>query len=128
MAHEQRIPVRWTDFDARGHVSNGRYLEYLDEARWSMISAALGEPDDWPHIVAHTSIDFRRELRIGTKEVAVRVRVTELGRTSLTCEHEVLDAGGEVAATARAVLVAWDSEARRARPLTDEERGRLRPG
>jgi acyl-CoA thioesterase FadM len=50
--------------------------------------------------------------------------VAEIGRTSITFEQE-LAADGEVSATARAVIVAWDEAARTARPIGPEDRVRL---
>jgi acyl-CoA thioesterase FadM len=57
--------------------------------------------------------------------VTVRSRIVEVGRTSLTFEQEVLAPGGEVAATCRSVLVAWDRDTRAARSIDDGERARL---
>ena len=69
-------------------------------------------------------------LEVGKREVergrvVVRTRVAEIGRTSLTFEHEVVAPGGEIAATSRAVLVAWDSDTRAARAISDAERAKL---
>jgi acyl-CoA thioesterase FadM len=48
-----------------------------------------------------------------------------VGRSSVRFEQELLAPGGEVAATAAAVLVAWDADARRSRTIDDDERARL---
>jgi acyl-CoA thioesterase FadM len=76
-------------------------------------------------VLAHVSIDYRAEIRSGVGEVVVRSRVVEVGRSSVRFEQSVLTADGEVAAEATAVLVAWDAEARRSRPITDDERRSL---
>lgn len=73
----------------------------------------------------HASIDYRREIALGTRSVVVRTRIAEVGRSSVRFEHELLGPDGEAAATASSVLVAWDPEARRSRPVTDGERRAL---
>jgi len=74
----------------------------------------------------HTSIDYRSEVRSGVREVVVRTRIADVGRSSVHFEQSVLTPDGEVAAEAKAVLVAWDAEPRRSRPITDADRQALR--
>ncbi|MBR33701.1 MAG: acyl-CoA thioester hydrolase [Spirochaetaceae bacterium] len=35
-----RLPVLWSDLDANGHLNNGRYQSYLDEARMQAFDSA----------------------------------------------------------------------------------------
>ena len=123
--HETRLQTRWTDFDALGHITHAAYPVYLDEARDRFLTATVGSFDEFAWVIAHISIDYEREIRHPAEEVVVRTRVAEVGRTSLTFEHEVVAPGGEVAATSRAVLVAWDGDARAARVISDDERAKL---
>jgi acyl-CoA thioester hydrolase len=123
--HEHRIPTRWTDFDTLGHVTHAAYPIYLDEARDAFMTGTVGSFEEWPSVIAHISIDYRREIRRPAAEVLVRTRVAEVGRTSITFEQEVVGPEGEVSAVARSVVVAWDSEARGSRELSDGDRERL---
>jgi acyl-CoA thioester hydrolase len=123
--HETRLQTRWTDFDTLGHVTHAAYPVYLDEARDAFLTATVGPFSEFAWVIAHVSIDYKREIVQGAREVTVRSRIVEVGRTSLTFEQEVLAPGGEVAATCRSVLVAWDRDARAARPIDDGERARL---
>lgn len=79
-------------------------------------------------MLAHTSIDYRSEIRYGVREVVVRTRIVDVGRSSVRFEQTVLTPDGEVAAEATAVLVAWDREERRSRAITDDERQALSGG
>jgi acyl-CoA thioester hydrolase len=124
--HEVRIPTRWTDFDALGHVTHAAYPVFLDEARDAYLTEAVGSFDDWPWVVAHVSIDYLRELRLPTREVTVRTTVTETGRTSVTFAQQVLGPDGAHAIDARSVVVAWDEAERRPRELADGDAARLR--
>jgi acyl-CoA thioester hydrolase len=122
---ETRLQTRWTDFDALGHVTHAAYPIYLDEARDDFLTATVGPFDEFAWVIAHISIDYKREIRHPAAEVVVRTRVGEVGRTSVAFEHEVVAPDGELAATSRAVLVAWDGDARAARPISDDERAKL---
>ena len=123
--HETRLQTRWTDFDTLGHITHAAYPVYLDEARDAVLTATVGPFTDFAWVIAHVSIDYKREIVQGAREVVVRSRIAEVGRTSLTFEQEVLGPDGELAAACRSVLVAWDREARAARPIDDRERALL---
>jgi acyl-CoA thioester hydrolase len=122
---EFRIRTRWPDFDALGHLNHAAYHVYLDEARDDALRRTVGDFDTWPNAVVHASIDYRSEIPLGTREVTVRTRIVEIGTSSVRLEQQVLAADGSTAADAVAVLVAWDREARRSRPITDVERRAL---
>jgi len=121
-AFEFSIRTRWPDFDALGHVNHAAYHVYLDEARDDALRRTVGDFDTWPNVVAHVSIDYKREIRLGTREVVVRTRIAEIGGSSVRFEQSVLDGAGDVAVAGEAVLVAWDRHGRRSRTLTDAER------
>ena len=124
---ELQITTRWTDFDALGHLTHAAYPVFLDEARDAYLRAVVGSFTEWPNVVVHLTVDFHREIRYPAETVLVRTSVTDVGRTSITFEQE-MTADGEVAAKARAVIVAWDEATRAARPIADEDRSRLRAG
>jgi len=123
--HELRIPTRWTDFDALGHLTHAAYPVLLDEARDVFLTVRVGPFAAWPTVIAHLSVDFRHEIRHPAAEVTVRTQVVAVGRTSITFEQQVLVPGDEVAALARAVVVAWDPEAREGREIDDGDRAAL---
>jgi acyl-CoA thioester hydrolase len=125
MEYELAIATRWPDFDALGHLNQAVYLVYLDEARDDALRKTVGDFDTWPNVVVRTSIDYRREIALGAREIIVRTQIKEVGRSSVRFEQMVSTRDGEVAAVAEAVLVAWDPEARRSRQITPEERQRL---
>lgn len=125
--HETRLRTRWTDFDALGHVTHAAYPVYLDEARDDFLTQAVGSFDEFSWVIVHVSIDYRREIRHPAAEVAVRTRVANVGRTSVTFAQEVVAPDGEVAAESESVLVAWDTGERGPRAITDAERARLAP-
>lgn len=121
--HEKRIEIRWRDLDAFGHVNNAVYLTYLEEARDEWLERTLGSA--WDYVLARVAIDYRRELTQADDEVLARCSLGRVGSSSLTTSEQ-LYAGDELAAEAEAVLVAFDREAGRSRPLGREELDALR--
>jgi len=122
---ETRIQTRWPDFDALGHLNHAVYHVYLDEARDEALRSTVGDFNAWPNVVVHASIDYRREVALGVREIIVRTQIAEVGRSSVRFEQAIVTPEGELAAEAEAVLVAWDPETRRSREITPEERQRL---
>jgi len=125
--HELRITTRWTDFDVLGHLTHAAYPVLLDEARDTYLTAAVCPFSDWPTVIAHLSIDFRQEITHPAPAVTIRSEVSGVGRTSVTFEQEVVTPDGEVAASARAVVVAWDPVARQKREIAAGDRAALEP-
>ena len=126
MEHEKRIEIRWVDLDVYGHVNHAVYLTYLEEARDEWLGRALGDPEKvWDYVIAHVSIDYRRELNLEDDEVVARCRLERIGTSSLRTREGVFTREGELSAEAEAVLVARDRETGRSLPLTAEERAAL---
>jgi acyl-CoA thioester hydrolase len=121
--HEKRIEIRWNDLDVYGHVNNAIYLTYLEEVRDEWLGGRLGDPEEiWNWVLARVEIDYRRELTLADDVAVASCRLDRVGNSSLTTHEEVRTADGELAAEAKAVLVARDRESGRSRPLTAVER------
>jgi acyl-CoA thioester hydrolase len=126
---ERRIPIRWRDLDAYGHVNNAVYLNYLEEARDAWVEETLGRAGDtWDFVLARVAIDFRQELTQDDREVLVRCRLGSLGRSSVRTVEEIVKLDGTVSAVAESVIVPRDPATGRSRPLSDEERAALEAG
>jgi acyl-CoA thioester hydrolase len=122
---EVRIPIRWRDVDAYGHVNNAVFLNYLEEARDRLVDSLFGE-QAWDFVIARVAIDYRSELNQSDREVVVRCGVTGFGTSSVRTAERVLASDGRLSAEAESVLVARDPETGRSRPLTEEEKRTLR--
>ena len=122
---ETRIQTRWPDFDALGHLNHAIYHVYLDEARDEALRNTVGDINAWPNVVVHASIDYRREIALGVREIVVRTQIEEVGRSSVRFRQTISTADGELSAEAEAVLVAWNPKTRRSREITQAERQRL---
>jgi acyl-CoA thioester hydrolase len=125
--HEVRIPIRWRDMDAYGHVNNAVYLNFLEECRDAWVQAVLSRvADPWDFVLVHVGIDYRRELTQADGEVVVRCRLDSFGRASIHTREEIAKGDGTIAAEAESVIVPRDANAMKARSLTEAERSLLR--
>ena len=125
MTREIRLPLRFRDVDAFGHVYHAEYLTLLDEARtqWFREAAALDEPG--AYVVARIEIDYVSSLVLDDAEVVATFAVERVGTSSVTLAETLSAPDGRVAARVRSVTVRHDLTAGRSRPLTDAEKDRL---
>ena len=69
MSHAIDIKVRGYHLDLFRHVNNARYLEFLEEARWSLLESAdnldLLEKQGYAFAVVNININYRRAAYMG---------------------------------------------------------------
>lgn len=109
MPHLARIPVRWSDLDALGHVNNAAYLTYCEQARIDVLTAIA--PGWWTEeqgpVVAQASIRYRRPIRT-TGTVIVEVGFEPPGRSSLGTTYRLALASDPATTVAEAdALLVW---------------------
>ncbi|HEX7022995.1 MAG TPA: thioesterase family protein [Trueperaceae bacterium] len=114
------IQVRFNDTDALGHLNNTSYAVYAEQARVAFLRAA-GEEGGL--ILAHIALDFRRQGRFG-EPVYVLTAVDKVGNTSVRLRQEIY-VGDELAAEVGSVVVFFDYQAQRPRPIPAAMRARL---
>jgi acyl-CoA thioester hydrolase len=119
------IELRWRDLDFLGHLNQAVYHELLEEGRGALFEQLGALDGGFLFVLARVELDHRQEIRRDHGPVTVALRVEAVGRSSVSVAHEIIRADGAVAAEGRSVLVAWDRDARRSRPLTDAERSAL---
>ncbi len=122
MPHEYTCHVRFSDVDVYGHVNNVKYFEYYQEARIDFLRSMRS--DDEPHlatVVARIDVDYRRPILFRPEPYVVRTWVTRVGTSSYSLASDISD-DDTVLSRAQAVLVAFDMNSQRSRPLRDAER------
>ena len=119
------VELRWRDLDFLGHLNQAVYHELLEEGRGALFERLGVIVTGFFFVLARVELDHRHEIRREHSPVTVALRVEAVGRSSVTVAHDIVLADGTLAATGRSVLVAWDRDARRSRPLTEAERNRL---
>ena len=133
---ERHIDIRWRDLDALGHVNQAVYHTYAEEVLdgWLRDRLGLAVGETWSYVTARVAIDYRSELRPADGHVVGTCHLASLGDSSVTVRIELRAPDGRLAAEVETVIVAWEGESRRSRPLAAGERralqstGRPAPG
>jgi acyl-CoA thioester hydrolase len=77
LVHSERMPIRWGDMDAMGHVNNTVYFRYMEQARISWFDGLLPRGEAWQStgiVIVNASCNFRKPINYpGTVEVKVFV-------------------------------------------------------
>ena len=125
----KRLEVQFRDCDPLGHVNNAVYITYLEVVRFAYCKDALGFTADLAigplsFIMARVECNFRSQARLGD-ELDVRIRLSDIGRSSFAFEYEIVQArDGRLVADARSVQVMYDYERQQSVPVPDEFRAR----
>jgi acyl-CoA thioester hydrolase len=77
LMHVERIPIRWGDMDAMGHVNNTVYFRFMEQARIGWFDALVPQGEAWRAtgiVIANASCNFKRPINYpGTVEVKLLV-------------------------------------------------------
>ena len=114
--------VYWDDTDGGGVVYHGSYVRMLDRARAEWLHAlGIGQQslqaDDVVLAVRSMELDFRKPARLDD-ELAIDVRLLDLGRASLEVGQE-LSRAGEGLLSARVRLACLQASTFRPRALPE---------
>jgi len=128
LAHIERIPMRWGDMDAMGHVYNTVYFRYMEQARISWFDRLVPEQDAWQStgiVIANATCNYRRALTYpGTVEV--RLYVGAPGGASVPTTYELrVDDDPLPYADGAAVVVFIDMKTQKSRRIPEAIRARL---
>jgi acyl-CoA thioester hydrolase len=120
---KKRVEVRWRDMDAFKHVNNAVYLTYLEEMRDEWFLEVLGNGlllNDF--VLARCAVDYRSSVTQEDGHVDVELSLTRVGRSSITTAERILvpGDGDRLAVEAEAVLVHYDWDTGKSKPLTEE--------
>lgn len=118
--------VAFRDIDAFGHVNNAVFLTYFEIARTDLWFELMGGADarDISFIVARAEIDFRRQLVMEPIDICVRVGDMRNSSFDFLCEIR-RDAGREIAASMRVVVVYFDWKTNAKKPISDAMRQKV---
>ena len=118
--------VLFRDLDPFGHVNNAVFLTYFEWARtllWFDLTGKRGAREIG-FIVARAECDFKRQLDF--EPIDICVRVGAIRNTSFDFVYEIRkNAGAEIAATGRVVVVLYDWAQQSKRTVDNELRRKL---
>ncbi|GER66875.1 thioesterase [Weizmannia acidilactici] len=125
--HETQLRPRFCETDALGHINNASYFVYFEDARLQFFESigASVEIKDFNIILASAKCDFISQA-FYNQVLAVRTGVSKIGNSSCELAHEILDAEtGRLIARGKAVIVFFDFDAQKSRPIPEDIRGIL---
>lgn len=117
------VQLRLNDFDVLGHLNQAVYHELLEQGRIAFLRSVGADSNAF--VLARVELDYRSEVPASIGEVTVETGVERVGRSSVTLVQRIVRPDGKLAADGAGVLVGWDRQARRSRPLSDAERAGL---
>ena len=128
LVHETRLPIRWGDMDAMGHVNNTTYFRYLETVRidWARSIGCQPDPQGQGIVIVNAFCTFYKQLEY-PGDILVKMYVSDVGRTSFEswATMERADDPGVVYAAGGATTVWVDFPAQKSAPLPDWFRAHL---
>jgi len=128
LAHVERMPIRWGDMDAMGHVNNTVYFRYMEQARISWFASLVPARDAWQStgiVIVNASCNYKRPITYpGTVEAKLYVGAP--GGSSVATFYELrVDADPEPYADGAAVVVFVNMKTQKPTRIPDGIRERL---
>lgn len=129
MSHIITIKVRGYHLDLYRHVNNARYLEFLEEARWSFLESRGNleslEKSGHTFAVVNININYRRAAYLG-EVLQITTSIKAMGARSCVMQQLVtLEGTDTVIANADVTFVLVDTRTEKAAPLEGELRETL---
>lgn len=127
LIHVTKIPIRWGDMDAYGHVNNTIYFRYMEQARveWLETMAIQVLPLGDAPVIINASCTFLVPMTYpGTVEV--RTYSGHLGRSSIATYVEMRLEGDDTLYAEGAAKIVWMNTANgKSVPLPEAVRAAL---
>lgn len=114
------IELRFSDFDAYGHVNSAIYFTYLETARVKLFNDFFREIMDRGivTVVARAECDFKIPIML-QDEVIVTLWVAKIGRSSFDLEYRLHNGKETTFAMARTTMVCFDNVKKSTVPIPD---------
>lgn len=124
MKGEIEIKVRGYHLDVYSHVNNARYLEFIEEARWSLFEdldltkEAIGR--GYAFTVVNINISYTNEACLG-EVLIIKSEFKKHGNKSITLSQKIFrKSDGKQAVDADVTFVMIDAKTGRAAELDDD--------
>jgi len=122
LVFEMRVPIRWGDMDAMGHVNNGSYFRYLETVRidWMYSIGCVPDPKGEGPVIVNAFCNFYRQLEY-PGDVLIKMYASDPGRTTFETwgTMERADGPGVIYAAGGATTIWIDFPTQKAANLPD---------
>jgi acyl-CoA thioester hydrolase len=120
LVYTARMPIRWGDLDAMGHVNNTLYFRYLEVARidWFQSIGCNLDPGGEGPLIVNAFCNFHKQLEY-PGDIVVKMYASDPGRSSFEswATIERVDDEGTVYASGGATTVWVDFPKQKSVPL-----------
>ena len=118
------LQIRGYHCDAYGHVNNARYLELLEEARWTFLEPALKEnffdTRNLLFIVVNINITYKKPL-VPAQVVNIEITDVTYNNKSMVVRQTITDnQNHELASEAQVTFVLLNSKTGKPETITDD--------
>lgn len=128
LVYESRLPIRWGDMDAMGHVNNTTYFRYLETVRIDWVRSIGCQPDPQGQgvVIVNAFCTFYKQLEY-PGDIVVMMYVSDVGRSSFEswATMERVDDPGVVYAAGGATTVWVDFPKQKSVAIPDWFRAHL---
>lgn len=124
--HTLKIKVRGYHLDMYQHVNNARYLEFLEEARWSYVESKL-DLQEWMKnglgfVVVNININYRKPAGLN-QVLVIQSKMAKISHKSSTIKQEIyLEGSDTLIADAEVTFVVINMKSGMAVPLDSKIR------
>ena len=122
LVFETRMPVRWGDMDAMGHVNNAMYFRYLESTRldWFRQIGFQPDPQGQGPVIVNAFCNFYRQLEY-PDDMLLKMYVSDPARTTFESwiTIEKADQPGVICAAGGATTIWVDFPKQKAVDLPD---------
>jgi len=93
LLYTARMPVRWGDMDAFGHVNNTLYFRFMEQCRVEWLDQVMGSISDTRQgpVIVSANCNFRRQMRYPAS-IDVEMYAGPPGRSSVETTYLIRDA------------------------------------
>lgn len=119
------ITPRFSETDILGHISNTALPVWFETARDGFFRRVhpTMTTHDWPLILARIELDLKAQIHLGN-DVTIKTGLEKIGNSSVVVYQQAWQ-NDVLAACAKTVMVYFDYQEQRSRPLPNEVRERL---
>ena len=122
LVFEARLPIRWGDMDAMGHVNNASYFRYLETVRidWMYSIGCVPDPKGEGPVIVNAFCNFYKQLEY-PGDIVVKMYASDPGRTTFETwgTMERADQPGVICAAGGATTIWVDFPSQKAANLPD---------
>lgn len=122
LVFEMRIPIRWGDMDALGHLNNCTYFLYMETIRidWMQAIGCTPDPTGEGPLVVNAFCNFQKQIAF-PGDVLIKMYVSDPARTTFESWATMAraEAPEVICASGGATIIWVDFPAQKAKTLPD---------